>query len=319
MSGGFFARLFGVSPLHGEMGQAVDRAVDQVEPLLRQVSGYPDAYLGPVARALAHARKLAAEIPGPIVIDREHYASDPIVHAVFGSPEAVQAALCASKSMREFVAAHPHGTQVYALMGMRRWVRETLGMALEGDRLRRDVPQTLVYFSDHTIAQPAGSEAESREHLAWEMFDSLVGHVRQHILDRKLARAELERARDMLKARLHTAAAPQAEVMQQQLAELAPRIEAITSDLDLRRYAEVFENVLGEPEQHLYLEQIQMALDSLGVRREEGAAPDVHSVHFVDLHGRDRRRWTVTMVRCENLVRPSLSEEMEKATRWLEI
>ena len=55
---------------------AIERAVLAVEPLLKQIGGYPDSYRKPVAVALEYARSLAASLPGPVMINRESYAMD---------------------------------------------------------------------------------------------------------------------------------------------------------------------------------------------------------------------------------------------------
>jgi hypothetical protein len=55
---------------------AIERAVFAVEPLLKQINGYPDSYRKPVAVALEYAHRLAASVPGPVMVDLESYASD---------------------------------------------------------------------------------------------------------------------------------------------------------------------------------------------------------------------------------------------------
>jgi hypothetical protein len=309
----------GRAPLDADLELAVARAVDEVEPRLRQVGGYPDRYARAVAHALEYARALAAEIPGPVSIDREHFASDPTVHALFGSIDEVRAAMCASQAMREYTQACPAAQEVFALMGMRRRERHALGMDLEGEILRRDVPQTLVYFADHTIAEPAESEAESRERIAWSLFASLVEHVRRRVEARKEEKLALEREKDEAMARLHGGSAQPREELQASLQAILARLSQVTASLDLRRYAEDFDAVLLAPEQHVYLNEIAMTLDGMGVLRQEGERLDGKPVRFADLIGRDRRRWTVTLVHCQGIGRPTLAEQLEKANRWLAI
>ena len=63
------------------------------------MGGSPVRYGKAVAHALAYARALAAGIPGPLSIDREHFASAPTVHALFGSIEEVRAAITKNVSL----------------------------------------------------------------------------------------------------------------------------------------------------------------------------------------------------------------------------
>jgi hypothetical protein len=318
---GLLGRLIplGRQSLDADLELAVARAVDKVDPLLRQMGGYPERYAKGVAHALDYARKLADQIPGPISIDREHFATDPTVHALFGSIDAVKAAMCASQAMREYTQACPAAQEVYALMGMRRRERGSLGMEMEGEILRRDVPQTLVYFSDHTIAEPAETETESRERIAWSLFDSLVEHVRKRVDARREEKLALEREKDETMARLHGGSAQPREALQAKLQATLARLTEVTASLDLRRYPDDFDAVFLVPQEHVYLNEIAMVLDGMGVLRAEGESVDGKEVHFADLVGRDRRRWSVTLVHCQGIGRPTMAEQLEKANRWLAI
>jgi len=318
---GLLGRLIplGRQPLDADLELAVARAIDKVDPLLRQMGGYPERYAQGVANALDYARNLASDIPGPISIDREHFATDPTVHALFGSIDEVRAAMCASQAMRDYTQACPTALEVFALMGMRRRERHALGMDMEGEILRREVPQTLVYFSDHTIAEPAESEAESRERIAWSLFDSLVEHVRKRVESRKEEKLVLEREKDEIMARLRGGSSQPKEALQADLQTTLAKLTEVAASLDLRRYADDFDAVLLAPQAHVYLNEVAMVLDGMGVLRDEGEAVDGKEVHFADLIGRDRRRWTVTLVHCQGIGRPTMAEQLEKANRWLAI
>jgi hypothetical protein len=54
----------------------IERAVTSIEPLLKQISGYPSSDRKPVSIALKFTRCLAASVPGPVLINRESYAKD---------------------------------------------------------------------------------------------------------------------------------------------------------------------------------------------------------------------------------------------------
>jgi hypothetical protein len=300
-----------------DLDVAVARAVDAVEPRLRQIGGYPQRYRAAVACALAHARALAAQVPGPVVIDREHFVADRTVHALFGSIDAVRASLCASRAMREFVHEHPLAGEVYALLAMRRQERHALGFDLQGEVLRRDVPQTLVYFSDHTLAAPGSSEADCRDCLAWHLFDALVGQVRARIEARRVEKLRLENERDLVMARLRGAPAAEQPRQRQALEGLHAALAGLTAQLELGGLHTDFTAILAQPERHLHLEATRMMLDDMGVRRAAEDAVDGTEVCFADLRGSDAPGWTVILAHCRGLARPSLAEQMHEADRWL--
>lgn len=297
-----------------ELLAAVERAVTRVEPRLKLEGGYPGRYREAVGHALAYCRALAARVPGPINVDRESFARDPLVHALFPSVQEVRAAMCVSQAMRDYRKAYPDAGEVYALMGMRRNEKQVFGMEMEGETLRRDVPQQVVYFSDHTLADPAPTEAEARERLAWGLFDSLMGHVARRVEGRRQEQAALEAARDELVARLRASAVVARPALESELREVLRQSQRLTAALDLGQYGKDFKAVLLKPERHLYLESSTFYLDEMGIRREAAGT----AVTFCDLFGRDRRRWTVTLVHCGNvLAEATLSDRLQTAHRWL--
>lgn len=314
---GLIARLFHTAPPveTPDLQTAVERAVYLVEPRLKLAGGFPDRYRKPVAHALTYCRRLAAKVPGPIPVDRESYARDPLVHALFPSVDEVRAAMCISQAMRDYRKTYPDAAEVYALMGMRRQERKMFGMEMQGETLKRDVPQEAVYFSDHTLADPAPSEAEARERMAWGFFDSLMAHVTRRLAARQQERAALEQEKDDMLARLRGAAPAARPALEARWQELLVRLQGLSQELDLRQVGEDFDAVLLHPGQHLYLEETAMYLDGMGIRRGANGGDEVR---FCDLIGRDRRRWTVTLVHCGHLSsEATLGERLDTGQRWL--
>lgn len=318
---GIFSRLLGLDPEndHPELLLAIKRAISGVEPLLKQVSGYPDSYSEAVATALEYARGLAASIPGPIAINRETYAMDPFVHALFPSANFIKDALNASQSMRDYHCQHPAASEVYALMGMRRDEKTMLGMELSGQLIQRDVPQNIVYFTSHTIEHPASSEKESRDLVAWGFFDNLVDNVAKRIAMRKQKKQSLMQEKDMLAARLHTANAQTRTALEEELNKVLSSIQAAICSLDLRSYLDDFKAVLLNPEQYLRLDQTAMVLDSMGIRRKSTQEEQGQPVVFNDLIGFDRRKWTVALVYCSNMQIESSTAQREATYRKLAV
>lgn len=318
---GIFSRLLGLKPEndHPELLLAINRAVSGVEPLLKQVSGYPDSYREAVATAMEYAHGLAVSIPGPIAINRETYAKDPLVHALFPSADFIKDALNGSQSMLDYHRQHPAASEVYALMGMRRDEKTMLGMELSGQLIQRDVPQNIVYFTSHTIEHPAYSEKESRNLVAWGFFDSLVSNVTKRIAMRKQKKQSLMQEMDMLATHLRTANALTRTALEEELDNVQNSIQATIDSLDLRAYPDDFKTVLLNPEQYLRLDQTAMVLDSMGIRHKSAQEEQGQPVIFNDLIGFDRRKWTVALVYCSNVQIESSTARMEATYRKLAI
>ena len=318
---GVFGNLFGQGNKRDEPGllSAIERAVSAVEPLLGQVSGYPERYRKPAATALEYAHRLAASLPGPVLVDRESYASDAFVHALFPDANFVTEAICSSLALQEYLRDFSGSDEFYALMGMRRFEKSVVGMELSGEVVQHDVVQKAVYFTSHTIDNPAPSEQQSRELVAMSFFDSLVGQVKQRVERRKQGKQSLLLEKDMLMARLRTANALERPALEEQLAEKLSSLQATVSSLALHNYAADFEAVLLHPEEHLRLDKTPIILDSMGIRRAGDDADPGTAIMFNDLIGYDRRDWTVTMVRCSNLQNESFAAKLDKAYRRLAI
>ena len=298
---------------------AIERAVSAVEPLLKQTSGYPGIYRKPVATALAYARRLAASIPGPVPINRESYASDPFVHALFPSLDFIQDAFAASRALQDHYREFPASGKLYALMGMRRFEKSVVGMELAGQTVQRDVVQKVVYFTSHTLEDPASSEEQSRDQAAWSFFDSLAGKVKKRVETRKQNQQSQMQQKDALIARLRTADAETRPALEGELSRAIADIQSATGALDLRNYIQDFEAVLLSPEQHLHLNRIPMVLDRMGIRQDGDGSNQEGAIVFNELVGFDRRDWTVTMVYCSNVQNETFATRLEKACRELAI
>jgi hypothetical protein len=318
---GVFGHLFGhrSEQVNPALLASIDRAVSAVEPLLKQMSGYPDSYRKPVAAGLEYARRLAASVPGPVTIDRESYASDTYVHALFPSVELIRDALCTSHALQDYQHEFPSSDELYALMGMRRIEKTLVGMELSGLTVQRDVVQQAVYFTSHTIDHPAPGEQQARERVAMSFFDNLVGKVKKRVEQRKQDRQSQLHEKDILTSRLRAANAQTRPALEQELSRIIRNMQSTGSSLDLRNYEADFKAVLLHPEEYLRLVQTAINLDSMGIRREADDTSRGKAILFNDLVGYDRRDWTVTMVRCSNLQNESFAEKLDKAYRRLAI
>jgi hypothetical protein len=298
---------------------AIDRAVSAVEPLLKHTDGYPENFREPVANALAYAHSLAAGIPGPVAVDRESYASDKFIHIVFPSLDSVTEAIFSSLALQDYLRDFPDSDELYALMGMRRFEKNIVGMELSGQTIQRDVVQKVVYFTSHTLENPAPSEQQAREQVAASFFDSLVGNVKKRIEGRKKDKQSQLTERDLLMARLRTASAMDKPALEERLEKLLGSIQSAITSLELGNYIGDFESVLLNPEQYLRLNQTLISLDNMGIRREGNDPGRSDQFMFNELVGYDRRDWIVTMVRCSNLQSEPFAERLDNAYRKLAI
>ncbi|OGT18651.1 MAG: hypothetical protein A2342_05215 [Gallionellales bacterium RIFOXYB12_FULL_54_9] len=296
---------------------AIERAVNMVEPRLQQISDYRMHYRKPVAHALAYAADLAARVPGPVEVNRESYARDVLVHALFPSADFVTDAFCTSRALHDYYHQNPGTDELYALMGMRRVEKTQFGIELSGDFIQHDVMQSAVYFTSHTIENPATSEQQARSRVALNFFDSLVTKVKKRVETRRQEHQSKLLEKDMLVARLRAADVSARPALEAEFAKMIAGIQIEAGLPDLSSYQADFEAVLLNPELYLRLTQTPIILDRMGIRRDSAETGQADQVLFSELIDYDRRNWTVTMVHCSQLHNVSLENRLEKSYRHL--
>lgn len=316
---GLFADLFKLhdTPDSPALLAAIDRAVSAVEPLLKHTDDYPDRFRQPVNAALEYAKRLAYSLPGPVTIDREAYAKDAFVHALFPDINAISDAVTSSLALQEYLRRSPGSSEFYALMGTRRIEKSVLGMEVSAMTLQREVPQQAVYFSSHTLENPSPDESRAREMTAMHFFDSLVGKVKIRIEQRKQNKEALIAERNTLLPLLGTANDPKQAEAQQRMDKLMGELQSAMESLELKNYIADFDAVLRHPEEYLHLNQTSIMLDSMGIKRGANDSGRGRQLVFSELIGYDRRDWTMTIVRCVNVEYHSFAERLDKAYRYL--
>ncbi len=315
---GLLSRLFLRQPLAGQDDPALDQALERtalrIHAKLKDTRHWPGRYRASIAAALAQARHVAQGIPGPVHLDREDWIKDPFVHALFANAEAMQRAISASPTLRDFVAARG-GTEVHALLSLKRDTRRGFGMETSGEVLRRDVPQSVVWFSDPHFIGPAATEAEARENLLWALFDRFLERLEVGIERIRAERDRLTQDRDAAQARLRGAPPERRPGLVTALNGVLKQLGQSAECLDPEHLYEVFDIVLSHPEDCLYLEQQPLALDALGVVQNESDAATV--LNFVDLMERYQSPLCVVLARCRDVTPSSVTQRLGEAGHWL--
>jgi hypothetical protein len=317
---GLLSRLFAIRDRQAshdpDLDEALERAAYRVEPRLKQTRAWPRGYLRPIAAALAQARRVAADIPGPVDVDMQRFLRDPFVHSLFGTPEDIRRALCSSRVMHEYVASGV-SHEAYILLSMRREEKNALGVDATGQTIRREVPQHLVWFSDHQLIGPVPSLEEARANLVWILFDRFLERVAVGVEQLRAERDRLAGDKDIAMARLHGAKPEHRGDIQKGLDRILKQLGDATQCLDQNNLAEIFATVLSHPEDCLYLRKQTLMLDNMGVLRHQGDGVDASEMTFVELIERYCEPRTVLLIHCPDIRPMSNMERMEEASRLL--
>lgn len=309
------------SPADADTHAWVERAVTAVDPRLKTVSGY-ERRLAPAARhAMDYCDVLAARIPGPYDVSRRAFAGDPLIHALFGSADDIDAMLARSQCVHDHLVgpdAPPVG-QCCALLGMRPQEKSILGAGLSGEVLRADEPQRVLYFADHTLAEPSQDLASARRALQQAMFDGLLKGFAAHVADVRAERAGLVQAQ-AIEGVLARSATSQDTDHTRRLAELHQRLSATADALSPPRLLEALADCLAAPELYLRFNPVTLAVDRSGIIGSTDAeVAGTDRLDFVELVGRDQRRWVVILAHIDREEARRAVARMEEARRHIVI
>jgi hypothetical protein len=314
---GLFDWLRPPAVLDAQTAALIGRAIATVDPLLQTVGGHERILAESVRHAFDYCERVAMAIPGPFEISRAAFATDPLVHALFGSADDVEQMLARSQCVRDYLAGHavvPPG-QCCAMLGMRRHVTAGFGSRVAGEIIVHDEPQKTLSFADHTLAEPSPDLDGAHRRLAEAMFDGLLKGFVAHVDEVREERQELRDEQSI--ARAH-ARSEGPESHTRRLAELQERLRETVDALSPARLLETLAAYLAAPEASLRLDPVQLAVDRFGVIVD---ADDPHAdiLRFVELTTRDLRRWVVMTVRIDREEARAAVEHFDERSRYIVI
>ncbi len=323
----FFQSLAGwlkpAPPPSPQVRRALERVATVIDPLMKSAPGFESKLAGPIDQALAYCDQLVAGLPGPIDIDRQSFASDPIVHAFFATADDVARTLGENRAVRDYLASGESWDSefFYAMLGARRQIKKTLGVALQGEMVRGDVPVEYLYFSDHTVTAPGASLEATREGLRRAGFDSLLKSFRWHLKTLRDERQALRDDRDLERDQINVLRASSADsglsAHTRRLNELDERLRQIADLLQPDQLVDALADFLAAPATALRLESLSVKVDRAGAVTS-GDGIGVESLEFRQIIGRDRRRQVAFLVRVrrEDAAR-AVEETKEMRQRYL--
>jgi hypothetical protein len=183
------------------VGDAVERIV-ALGPHLRNARRCEARLEAAVKTALRHVSAVVDAIPPSREASAAAWSTDPYIHAFFTNPEAVAPVLSRSRDLRAFFEQNPGLQEAYAVLGMAMRDKHILGVALEGETLRRDVIQETVSFSDHQVRMCGRTEPALRDEVVRRLLMQLGLQGMARYAAQQTRRGLLERERALLRTRL---------------------------------------------------------------------------------------------------------------------
>ena len=333
-----FQSIFGLGP--PETGgypeeivqMAIERAVDGTESRLRTLPGYQKRLRPAVVGAIDHVVPLLDGLPVSVELSAENYREDPRLRVFFASIEHLRQVLREDGVLRDFLQG-PAGRgvdEVHALLMMERRERKVLGMELRGDRVRREVAQVAVSFSNHHLFDPTADPEETLRLLRRRAFDHLLEIALGRIGSRREKRAGLKREHELLQRKFTAlksgnwgfgAATGEVEqdsqALDNQIEDIERQLQELGTDADvLDARLKIVIDVLERAQEQIWFTSVTEHLDSMGIRRE----PDAANALALDLQelrsvlGRTAIPLRVTIPRSEF---PERGDFLAEAQRYL--
>lgn len=292
------------APSNPSVLKALERVADRVDPLLRAAPGFERRLAGPIEHALGYCDGLVAGLPGPIDINRHAFASDPLVHALFATADDIDQMLGRSQAVRDFLAepCSLESDHFYAMFAARRQQKTQLGLARQGDVIRNEVPQTVLFFCGQTLIEPNCQLEATLRGLRCKAFESLLHTFHSHLKavrhERDGLRADAAEERNHLTVLRGSPAGHEYAVSTRHLAELDAQLRTTAESLMPEHLLEALAAYLQAPEAALHLMPVTVTVDRLGVIHDATADDTgVNTLNFPELTTRDRRLHLATLAR----------------------
>jgi hypothetical protein len=173
------------------------------------------------------------------------------------------------------------------------------GMQLEGDLLKKDVPQVTVNFFGHNILSPAATENEVRRSLKQCIFDALISNTFERVMANHTREGGSDEYRKVLDRRYKAN-----QAWGQELTDLllSIRADAITRNGSTSKHGtgsgigdiktpvdhlEQVKNILAHPEKMIRLNHISMNLTRMGVKVDNDSDPSASKIELTELEIND--------------------------------
>jgi len=283
------------------LNNSIDRVVDGIEPKMRYFPGYKKILKQGVSTSLTYINNLVDTIPGPVLFSSKTFTKDPKVNACFATIEELQNTFGDSDELRRFFEAPENADrdEAYALLCMKKTQKTVLGMDLKEDMILRDVVQTALNLSEHEILSPATSEVDVRDGIKLCIFDGLITHSLQKILEFKEQKKGLEIQQSILKSRLKTRQSESGGLskllastseeklsvdIEQQISETEKKLEELPASWEAPRfYLQFIKNILLQPEKFISIKVDSFTITKMGIVTDDDSSQSVNTIDFNEI------------------------------------
>jgi hypothetical protein len=288
--------------------QAIEQVVDGVDPRLRAVLGYARKLEPAVERTVAYFIDCGQWLAAPVEFSVHRWVGDPLVRTLFATSADLQRFFSDDPGVRKYFHDHPLAEEVYIGLGVTRHERRTFGIAMSGDVIQRDVPQTTISFSDYRLFGACDNEQQLRHNIEQRGFGFLIGEALERIVERQGSAHGSGHEKQFLELRLRGLMQKRSAMdslyyesnaaLDDEIATLRTRLmheqEALalshgeTAALD--DYLDGISAVLADPERYVKRETVRLRINRMNIKVESPDEPgDELTFSEVTIGGRPPR------------------------------
>ena len=284
----------------------IDRMLQESDPSIRKVPGYREQLRQPFENAMGYLEGLISSIPGPFSISADQWDKDPLTHSLFVDPNEIKSLLQKCAELKSFFQTTGAKTAV-ALITATKKERTIFGTGMEGEIIRRDVPQVAVEFYDHRVVAPAASEDENRQELVHRGLYVLASNALEEFMRIKSLIEELNGERRILdyKLKIHTTRErgiqrllagtlePDSEIEQarQLLGEIDKQLMEFEQGSGTSKdFLRKLEKILFSAGNFLTEKAITMRLDWMGIKQDDVSAESGNEINLAELEIPERAK-----------------------------
>jgi len=293
--------------------QATEQVVETADPTIRQARGYRKVLRTPVAGSMDYFRSLIDKLPGPVSLSRGSYHADPLVKALFASPDELEEVLRINPETTKLREQGLNG-EVVAMMTMLKQEKTVFGYQQEGEIIRRDVAQRAVSFFDHRIVAPSSELEQTRDGIVNRGLEVLATVAMEGITTVRSKKAGLREKREYLKGILKILggkshvmkmfATPDPEQLEEYrkaervLAEVELELEGLRDRMAVpEHFLDHLQGIMREPDKHLVVRDQSFRLNWMGVRVEDQPESEGHDITLGEFSVHDEIRRSAVLVR----------------------
>ncbi|MDO8703536.1 MAG: hypothetical protein Q7J84_01180 [Sulfuricaulis sp.] len=316
--------------------RAIEQVVDGIDPRLHAVLDYARKLTPAVERTIAYFIDCGQWLAAPVEFSAHRWAGDPLVRTLFATAAELQRFFSDDPGVRAYFHDHPLADEGYIGLGVTRQERRVFGMAMNGETIRREVPQTAISFSDYRLFGACDNEQQLRQNIEQRGFGFLIGEALEQIVEHQSSARGHEHEQQFLELRLRglmqkrsamdslyyesnaalddEIAALRTRLMHEQEALASTRVK--TTMLD--DYIAVISAVLADPERYVKRATVRLRINRMNIKAESPDEPgDELTFSEVTIGGRPPRVVVLTRFPRRDLLaaRNGLDEALQSLRR----